>query len=147
MGSMYTELMGTSRMRIECDPCASAFAFQYLVGSDGPFTIFPAYHLARTIHRVRTDGQVDDTLVSFQFSFQQGCVTLLDKTRFEECLKLLVHLLRLGREQQAGGSHVQSVHDKRTGGLGIKIVQALENRVEAVLARHGEHACRFVYHH
>ena len=103
MGCMYPELMGTSCMRIECDPCFSVLAFQYPVGSDRPFAILPAYHLARTIHRVRTDGQVDDALVSFQFSFQQGRITLLDKTRFEKSLKLLVHFLRLGREQQAGG--------------------------------------------
>lgn len=83
MGGMYTELMGTSRMWIECNPCASALAFQHPVGSDRPFAILPAYHLARTIHRVRTDRQVDDALVSFQFSLQQGRVTLLDKTRLK----------------------------------------------------------------
>ena len=104
MGGMYTELMGTSRMRIECNSCSSVFAFQYPIGSDRQFTIFPAYHLARTIHRVRTDGQVDDALVSFQFSFQQGCVTLLDKTRFEKCLKFLVHFLRFGRKPCPSGA-------------------------------------------
>ena len=56
MGSMYTELMGTSRMPLACNSFASVFAFLYPVGTDSPFTILPAYHLARTIHRVRTDG-------------------------------------------------------------------------------------------
>ena len=99
MGGMYTELMGTSRMRIECNSCFSVLAFQYPIGGDRPFAILPAHHLARTIHRVRTDGQVDDAFVSFQFSFQQGRITLLDKTRIEKCLKFLVYLLRFGREQ------------------------------------------------
>ena len=58
-----------------------------------------------------------------------------------------MHLLRLGRQQQSGRRHVQPVHDEWSGSLGVEVVQPLEDGIEVVLARHGKHARRFVYHH
>ena len=58
-----------------------------------------------------------------------------------------MYLLRLGCQQQSGRRHIQPVHDKRSGSLGVEVVQPLEDGIEVVLARYGKHARRLVYYH
>ena len=48
-----------------------------------------------------------------------GDISFTHRPVLELCLQVLVHFFRLGYKDQAGGRHVKSVHDHRSGCFGI----------------------------
>ena len=76
--------------------------------------MFMVHDLARTIHGVATEWQVDDTMFILGYAFHDGEVFLFDDSLSKLLLQRVIGFLCLSHEDNARCRHVQSMGYHRT---------------------------------
>lgn len=75
----------------------------------GPLAIFPIHDLAGSVFRVEPHGQVYDTALVLYEAFEEGDVALVRLPVLELHRQAPLRLLGLGKDEYAGGVHVEAV--------------------------------------
>ena len=119
MGRMDTQLMCAPGFRYERNKSTPRIIMQHSIISHGRFSVNRIDHLPRPVFRIRAEGEFNMTFFFLHNAIQPSNISFTHRPVLELCLQVLVHFFRLGYKDQAGGRHVKSVHDHRSGCFGI----------------------------
>jgi len=163
MGAMYAELVGAAgfgvegyegfglgsviprRLNIPLAPFVRGI--DDFIAGNSRLAVLEIHHLQGTVVEIGTEREADEAFRCYlRCAFEQGHVAFLDGTVLELLLEQGMGVLVLGSKEQAGGGHVEAMHQKRPCSIGVAFLQHGEDRSLAGLPGYGEHACGFVDH-
>ena len=101
MGTMHTQLMGTSCMGIKYYAGLPIKYGEYFKVCDGLFAMFHIHYLIRTIERIRTHWKNDSSFLIDRHSLDDSDITFDNRMLIELPLQVLMSILSLGNDKQS----------------------------------------------
>ncbi|MNX91683.1 hypothetical protein D3C86_1237840 [compost metagenome] len=137
MSRVHSQLMGAPGYGIKIYTRLIAFYTNHLPFGFRGLAILIAYELMRTVIEIYPQRQINKAFLLLQHTVQQGNVAFLYCFFDKLALNIVMRLFGLCCNQQTRCSHIQAMHQQRSCGIWIPLLQNAQYTILYIDAGYG----------
>ena len=126
---MHAQLVRATGVGRERHLGAAPGAIEHAPPGDGRLAVYRIVDLTGPVVNVHADGEINHPLVSRNIAIQPRDVALADLAQREQTLQRGERGRVLGRQQQARGIEIETMHHQLSGSVGVARAQPRGHRI------------------